>query len=75
MVRFSTVWQSDSSVVLSFERAPQPDHTDRDTAIRTCAQDWCRWFEDKLRANPEIWLFWLDKRWTHFLRKTPRTET
>ena len=75
MVRLSPAWQSDSSVLLSFERAPLPDHGDRDAAIRMCAQDWCRWFERELRANPEIWLFWFDKRWSRFLRETPRTET
>ena len=41
---------------------------DRDGAVRAAAQDWCLWFEDKLRANPENWLFWLDKRWSRFLR-------
>lgn len=75
MVRLSPAWQSDSSVVLSFERAPPPDQTDRDAAIRACAQDWCRWFERQLRAHPETWMFWLDKRWSRFLRETPRTET
>ena len=74
MVRVSGVWQTDSSVVLTFERAPPPPvDGDRDAAIRACVQDWCRWFEDKLRANPENWLFWLDKRWSRFLRSTPRT--
>ena len=73
MIRVSGVWQSDSSVVLPFERAPPPpDNDDRETVIRACVQDWCRWFEEKLRADPENWLFWLDKRWSRFLRVTPR---
>jgi lauroyl/myristoyl acyltransferase len=73
MIRVSGVWQPDSSVVLTFERAPPPpDDNDREAAIRVCVQDWCRWFEAKLRANPENWLFWLDKRWSRFLRVTPR---
>jgi KDO2-lipid IV(A) lauroyltransferase len=73
MIRVSGVWQPDSSVILTFERAPPPpDSDDREAAIRACVQDWCRWFEDRLRANPENWLFWLDKRWARFLRVTPR---
>jgi lauroyl/myristoyl acyltransferase len=71
-IRVSGQWQRDSSVILTFERAPpQPETGDRETAIRASAQDWCRWFEEKLRANPENWLFWLDKRWSRFLRVTP----
>lgn len=73
MIRISGEWQSDTSVVLTFEAAPPPpDNVDRETAIRICLQDWCIWFEEKLRANPENWLFWLDKRWIRFLRATPR---
>ena len=49
------------------------DASDRDAAIRAGVQEWCRWFEQKLRANPENWLFWLDKRWSKFLHATPRT--
>jgi lauroyl/myristoyl acyltransferase len=45
---------------------------DRDAAVRAAVQDWCRWFEGKLRESPENWLFWLDKRWSRFLRATPR---
>jgi lauroyl/myristoyl acyltransferase len=73
MMRAFFRWQSDSSLVVTFERAPLTlDAGDRDAAIRAAAQDWCRWFEEKLRANPENWLFWLDKRWASFLRTTPR---
>ena len=71
MIRVSGKWQPDSSVVIEFERAPLPPSTDdRATAVRVCVQDWCRWFEEKLRANPENWLFWLDKRWSRLLRLT-----
>ena len=45
---------------------------DDSAAIAVAAQDWCHWFEDKLRNNPQDWLFWLDKRWSQFLRTTPR---
>ena len=73
MIRVSGVWQSNSSVMLTFERAPRaPENDDREVAIQACVQDWCRWFEEKLRANPENWLFWLDKRWSRFLHETPR---
>jgi lauroyl/myristoyl acyltransferase len=72
MIRPSIQWQLDSSVIVTFERAPPPPETgDRETVIRACAQDWCHWFEGKLHAHPENWLFWLDKRWSRFLRTTP----
>jgi len=73
MIRVSGQWYGESSVVLTFERAPRIDVGDRDAAIRVAAQEWCRWFEGRLRASPENWLFWLDKRWSHFLRTTPTT--
>jgi lauroyl/myristoyl acyltransferase len=72
MIRISNRWQSDSTGLLTFERAPPPASGDRDAAIHAAVQDWCRWFEERLRSHPENWLFWLDKRWSHFLRATPR---
>lgn len=75
MVRPYFRWQSDRSLIVAWERAPEMPDGDRDAAIRAAAQDWCRWFEDRLRANPENWLFWLDKRWSRFLHATPRGET
>jgi lauroyl/myristoyl acyltransferase len=71
MIRFFPRMQPDSSVIFTFERAPLPEGGDRDQAIRAAAQDWCRWFEEKLMAQPDSWLFWLDKRWSHLLRTTP----
>ena len=75
MIRVYGVWKSRNSVLMRFERAPDVDIGDRDVAVRTAVQDWCRWFEDKVRANPENWLFWLDKRWSRFLRGVPRTDS
>ncbi|MEP7029454.1 MAG: hypothetical protein ABI830_00815 [Pseudolabrys sp.] len=73
MMRPYFKWQSDSSLIVAWERAPTPPQTaDRETAIQAAAQDWCRWFEGKLRDNPENWLFWLDKNWSRFLHETPR---
>ena len=73
MIRVSGRWQSNSTIMVMFDRAPPaPDASDRDASIRAAVQDWCRWFEEKLRANPENWQFWLDKRWSRFLRVTPR---
>jgi lauroyl/myristoyl acyltransferase len=67
------VWQSDTSVVVRWERAAgAPAGADRSAAIRAGVQDWCRWFEEALRANPENWLFWLDRRWSRFLRAPAR---
>jgi lauroyl/myristoyl acyltransferase len=74
IIRVSGHWQSDSRVLVQFDRAPLDyDSPDREAAIRAGVQDWCRWFEAKLQANPENWLFWLDKRWSRFLRATARS--
>lgn len=72
LIRVSARWQNDSTLLGTFERATPPASDDRDAAVRAAAQDWCRWFEGRLRAHPESWLFWLDKRWSRFLRATPR---
>jgi lauroyl/myristoyl acyltransferase len=66
-------WQSDSRIILSWTSVDLPlDDRNRAAIIAGAAQDWCRWFESKLRSNPQDWLFWLDKRWSRFLRATPR---
>jgi KDO2-lipid IV(A) lauroyltransferase len=66
-------WQSESSLVVVWERAPEPPNdATGNAAVRVSLQSWCNWFEEKLRANPENWLFWLDKNWSRFLRSTPR---
>ena len=76
MIRVFARWKPDSSLVVMFDRAPLTlDACDRDAAIRAAVSDWCGWFEEKLRANPENWLFWLDKRWSRFLRATPRASS
>jgi lauroyl/myristoyl acyltransferase len=74
MVRVSGRWQTDSSVLVVFDRAPIDfDSRNRDAAILDGIQNWCHWFEEKLRAHPENWLFWLDKRWSRYLRTASRT--
>jgi lauroyl/myristoyl acyltransferase len=72
MIRASAAWQPDDSAVITFYRAPTPDSGDREAAIQAAAQDWCGWFEARLRESPENWQFWLDKRWSRLLRETPR---
>jgi lauroyl/myristoyl acyltransferase len=72
LVRLSLRWQPDSTLMLVFDRAPAPTVDDRATAISMAVQDWCCWFEERLRAAPENWLFWLDRRWSHFLRTAPQ---
>jgi len=72
IIRTSFRWESDTSVYCIFDRAPMNfDTAERDVAVRTALQDWCDWFEAKLRVAPENWLFWLDKRWSRFLRDAP----
>lgn len=73
MLRPFVRWQSESSPLVVWERAPElPKDAIGKSAIRVSLQSWCNWFEEKLRANPENWLFWLDKSWSRFLRSTPR---
>jgi lauroyl/myristoyl acyltransferase len=73
LIRVYGIWKSASSVLIRFERAPDVDLADREAAIHAAVQAWCRWFEEKVQANPENWLFWLDKRWSRFLHAVPRT--
>ncbi len=76
LIRISGAWLPGPVAALTFERAATPPDTmDREDAIRFCLQDWCDWFERELRAHPENWLFWLDKRWTKFLRGAPRASS
>ncbi|MFN3650763.1 MAG: lysophospholipid acyltransferase family protein [Armatimonadota bacterium] len=45
---------------------------DRDAAVADLAQRWASLFEEFLREHPEMWQFWLDKRWIRWLDETPR---
>lgn len=40
---------------------------DRDEAMADLAQRWATLFEQFLRAHPDMWQFWLDKRWRQWL--------
>jgi len=44
---------------------------DRDAAVADLAQQWATLFEEFVRAHPEMWQFWLDKRWSAWLDATP----
>jgi lauroyl/myristoyl acyltransferase len=73
LIRVSVRWETDARMLVMFERVSLPaDGADQDEAIRLAVGDWCRWIEEKLRAHPENWLFWLDKRWSRFLQATAR---
>lgn len=69
-------WQADGRLIATLERLPLGSRSD-DLEAQTAAavQGWCRWFEGKLATHPENWLFWLDRRWSHFLRTAPRGNT
>jgi KDO2-lipid IV(A) lauroyltransferase len=41
--------------------------TDRDAAVAELAQRWATLFEEFVRAHPDMWQFWLDKRWFKWL--------
>jgi KDO2-lipid IV(A) lauroyltransferase len=51
--------------------APPDPSLDRDAAIRSAAQAWTDRFEQFVREHPEMWQFWLDKRWSAWLLGTP----
>jgi KDO2-lipid IV(A) lauroyltransferase len=72
IVRTSGHWLSEGRVQIRVERASDIEPGNRDAMIHAALQDWCRWFERTVRANPENWLFWLDKHWTRYLHASPR---
>jgi lauroyl/myristoyl acyltransferase len=41
---------------------------ERDAAVAEAAQRWTTLFEEFVRAHPDMWQFWLDKRWEKWLR-------
>lgn len=45
---------------------PQTD-LDTDSAVADLAQRWVTQFEGFLRRHPDMWQFWLDKRWSGWL--------
>jgi lauroyl/myristoyl acyltransferase len=40
---------------------------DRDSRVADAAQQWTALFEEFVRAHPDMWQFWLDKRWARWL--------
>jgi len=41
---------------------------ERDAAVAELAQQWAKQFEGFVRAHPDMWQFWLDKRWSAWLQ-------
>ena len=72
MIRVSGRFEADQTMTVMFDRAPSMlGAGDHDATLRAAVLDWCGWFEDKLHAAPDNWLFWLDKRWSRFLTTAP----
>lgn len=46
-----------------------PAGADRDGAIAALAQQWATLFEGYVREHPDMWQFWLDKRWARWLHE------
>jgi lauroyl/myristoyl acyltransferase len=44
---------------------------DRDRDVAALAQEWTGRFERFARAHPDMWQFWLDKRWRRWLTAGP----
>src|SRR4051794_20163666 len=72
MIRPTLHREAAKRVVVSFELWEPIQAHDPGFAIQAAVQDWCHWFENSLKEAPENWLFWLDKKWSRFLRTTPR---
>jgi lauroyl/myristoyl acyltransferase len=50
-----------------------PSTRDREEAVRAGMQEWARRFERFIARHPDMWLFWLDKRWAAWLRQPARS--
>jgi len=48
-----------------------PSAGDREVIVREAMQEWCRRFERFLCEQPDMWLFWLDRRWGRWLESSP----
>lgn len=48
-----------------------PNTGDRDADVAAIAQAWTDLFEAHLRRHPDMWQFWLDKRWAAWLDTPP----
>lgn len=46
---------------------PESGGVDRREPVRELAQQWAARFEEFLRRHPDMWQFWLDKRWAAWL--------
>ena len=44
---------------------------DRARDVAAVAQEWATRFEQFVRAHPDMWLFWLDRRWRRWLMAAP----
>jgi hypothetical protein len=44
---------------------------DTESAVQAGMQEWCHHFERFVRRHPDMWLFWLDKRWGRWLAEAP----
>jgi lauroyl/myristoyl acyltransferase len=44
---------------------------DRERDVTAIAQEWTTGFERFVREHPDMWLFWLDRRWRRWLLDTP----
>jgi lauroyl/myristoyl acyltransferase len=49
--------------------------SDLNAGISEGAQQWAALFEAFVREHPDMWQFWLDKRWTRWLRNATRVES
>jgi len=50
---------------------PIDDNLPRDEAVAAAAQRWATLFEAFVREHPDMWQFWLDKRWEKALGVKP----
>jgi KDO2-lipid IV(A) lauroyltransferase len=68
----SFFWKEDYRYRLACEEPIEVSgHGDTEHAVQEGMQAWARRFEAFVRRHPDMWLFWLDKRWGRWLATAP----
>jgi lauroyl/myristoyl acyltransferase len=64
----SFLWEADGRYWARTDEPMEIGTTgDRDRDVQMLAQEWATRFERFVRAHPDMWQFWLDKRWRRWL--------
>jgi lauroyl/myristoyl acyltransferase len=64
-------WEDGRYLLWAHEALRVEAGEERDAGLAEAAQQWAGMFEAFLRDHPEMWQFWLDKRWEEWLSHAP----